>query len=414
MVIALGSNLTREFLQEIFKYIITELERYKQEEYLETREMMPWHRKIMGRLFPDEMQRTENAVRQVLQKVDRDVTTYKRYVIDMLVTMFNEVIRGKNGDSVAQMFHAPLYPFFGTLESMSRMLVEIADAFSNKSYAGAFVTVSALKSRLQPDREGNPSVEVEAKEEASQLYSVWSKLAGEGVCLIGRPALMQLDIEKICETFQDLGQNLSGEKTLIKIQNNMAHRNFSGLSEVIYEALTAFVEDGRLKAHLCDYIVRHLDKLSEEMRLRGMPIDDIKIYLNEVFVKRSFLEYEVYSALLQQGIAAIPGLRFLKPDPEYKKREPYEVDVVAAANGELWLVEVTTSRSSEHIQGKAERYQKLKEGTGADKVVFVGSPATCELSRGVFSSRLMKDFFVCDFTGLYSEISKLLASKSKR
>ena len=415
LVIALGSNLTREFLEKIFNYIIDALDRYKQEEYLTTREMMPLHAKIMAYLFPNEMQRTENAVRRVLDEVEKEVSTYKRYVIDMLVRMFREVIEGKKEDLVAQTFHVPLHPFFNTLESMSRMLLEIADVFSSKSYTAAFVTVSALESRLQPDREGNSSVEVEVKKEASQIYSVWSRLAEEGICLIGKPALMQLHIEKICETFQTLGENLSGEKTLIKIHDNMVLGNFPGLSEVIYKALPTSVEDGRLKAHICDYIVRHFDKLREEMWLSGMrPIEDIKIYLNEVFVKRSFLEYEVYSALLKQGIAAIPGLRFLMPDPEYMRREPYEVDVVATAEGELWLVEVTTSRSSDHIQRKADRYQKLKEATGADKVVFVGSPETCDLSREVFSSHSMGDFFLCDLTRLYSDISKLLASQSRR
>jgi hypothetical protein len=279
MVIPLGSNLTREFLVMIFRHFKNELEPFKHKESLEYREIMPLHDKIVGRLFPEAMKRTENAIREVLRQVESDVSTYKGYVIDMLVKMLTEVIEGKKGDLVAQTSHIPLHPFFNTLDSMSRMLTEIADVFSYKSYTGAFVTVSVLDSRLQPDREGNSSVEVEVKE-ASQIYSAWCKLAEQGVCLIGRPGLMNLDIEKMCETFKALGDNLSIDKTLMKLHDNMVLGNISEVSHIIYNAVPPCVEDEGIKALLCEYIAEHFQKLSETLGPSRITNEDIKTCLH--------------------------------------------------------------------------------------------------------------------------------------
>jgi hypothetical protein len=68
-----------------------------------------------------------------------------------------------------------------------------------------------------------------------------------------------------------------------------------------------------------------------------------------VFVNGGFLEYEVYSALVRQGIAAVPRLRFsilelLSDNTE--RWESYEVNVAATADSELWLIEELVAEPS--------------------------------------------------------------------
>jgi hypothetical protein len=128
-----------------------------------------------------------------------------------------------------------------------------------------------------------------------------------------------------------------------------------------------------------------------------------------VFVNRSFLEYEVYSALVRQGIAAIPQLHFSIRDAQLET-SPYEaeVDVVATTNAKLCLLEVTTLGDEKNIEEKINKYEELKNFIEADKVIFVISQAMHESVKDVFSSH--PEFSCMEFNELYSGIHKRLTN----
>jgi len=188
------------------------------------------------------------------------------------------------------------------------------------------------------------------------------------------------------------------------------------LCQIIYNAMFSLKDEG-LKKLLCGYVVNHLCALSEHLiRLSGdIRNEDVEAYLNKVFIQRAFLEYEVYSALIQQSVAAIPRLHLLIYDSEFKtKKFDREVDVVATADDEVRLIEVTSLKDEKEIEEKVKKYEELRYEIDADKVVFVCLPSLKELvEKNLESSLAREDFYCIRIDKLYGEIFRLLASKSR-
>jgi len=428
MAIAYEPSLSKEFLKMVLNYIKGKLQSLLDSSSDVRREVMPpLHHEILRPIFPHEMGKIEDAAREVVREVDTEVSEYKRRVINALLKMLDEVQRRREEEAFAapQAYgESTVQPFYRTLEVMTRMHVEITDVFSSRSFMAAFLVVSALyRKLLQLDMEV-PVVKVRVKrEEAYKIHSTWSRLAEKGECLICRPEYARLEAEEMCKILEVMGKSLSEGEKLNKVHDSMADYLRSGktsrLSRITYNALSPVVQSEEVKRLLSNYITDHLCTLGEQLNRAQQPIgiieiEDIQTYINEVFVKRGFLEYEVYSALVRQGIAAIPRIHFPIPDVSRRMYEFHEVDVVATAGDELWLVEVTTSTDEKDLEDKANRYANLKYYIGADKVLFVGSSATCELSNDVFESHLLEGFFCVRFDELYSGILKLLTTKAKR
>jgi hypothetical protein len=393
------------------------------------REVMRLHREITKLIFPHEVEKMENAVRKVLQEVAKEISEYKERVISMLLRMLDEIQeRGEEGlTSKAYSENIFIQPFFKTLEAMTLMHMEIASIFSSKSFMSAFLTISALDSKLRSRSDVNVEVE---REEAFKIHSTWGKLAEKGICLTCRPEFMKFDAEEVRETLKKVGEMLSEAEKLNRMHEGMADylegKGASRLSHVAYNTLSSVVHDKEIKNLLSEYITNHLCALGEQLMKQAqqpsriVKIEDIASYVNKVFVNGGFLEYEVYSALVRQGIAAVPRLRFsilelLSDNKGFytQKRESYEVDVAATADSELWLIEVTTLKDEKDISNKVSRYKKLKNEIGADKVIFVGSPSTCELVEEAFMQSPPEDLFCVQFGKLYSEIFRLLGQGSK-
>jgi len=169
---------------------------------------------------------------------------------------------------------------------------------------------------------------------------------------------------------------------------------------------------------LTGYIVEHLKELGRHPEAIEY-VDNVRKYVEKVFLERGFLEYEVYAALLNHGIPALPRLRLhcpyerLEEDPVegVGLQDPTvrEIDIVAVVKGDLWLVEVTSSDRWEELEKKRKACSKLISTTNARGalVVHAGSRELSEqLSGG--------DVSFVSFGWLYSELHRLTWAPPRR
>jgi len=417
MTIVYESNLSKEFLRIILDYIKEGLRLLLNNSHTGTLKLLPkWHRDILKFIFPSEMKKIEDATRRVVQEVDEEIFKYKEYMVNALLKMLEEIQkrREEEGSAVSQAYsESAVQPFYRALEAMMRMHVEIADVFSSRSFMAAFLTLSLLDRKLQRLWEDKISVKINREGGIPIIHSTWSRLAEKEICLICKPKCAELDIEETCKALERVGRNISTKEDLLnKIHDGMVDYERGGrskLSKITYNELNPVEQNKGVKELLCEYIIEHLCALREQKQPNELLIEDIKTYINKVFVNRSFLEYEVYSALVRQGIAAIPQLHFSIRDAQLET-SPYEaeVDVVATTNAKLCLLEVTTLGDEKNIEEKIKKYEWLKNFIEADKVIFVISQAMKSV-KDVFSSH-QPEFSCMEFNELYSGIHKLLTN----
>ena len=349
--------------------------------------------------------------------MEEETLKYKSYMVNALLKMLGEIQKRREEEesAVSQAYsESAVQPFYRALEAMMRMHVEIADVFSSRSFMAAFLTLSLLDRKLQRSGLGEDKISVKINREGGTpiIHSTWSRLAEKEICLICKPKCAELDIEKTCKALERVGRNISKKDLLNEIHDGMVDYERGGrskLSKIIYNELNHFEQNKGVKELLCEYIIEHLCALREQKQPNELLIEDIKTYINKVFVNRSFLEYEVYSALVRQGIAAIPQLHFSIRDAQLET-SPYEaeVDVVATTNAKLCLLEVTTLGDEKNIEEKINKYEELKNFIEADKVIFVISQAMHESVKDVFSSH--PEFSCMEFNELYSGIHKRLTN----
>ena len=432
MAFVYESALSKEFLKIVFDNLKSSLESLlkDRDEGPEEREGKTYlYRRILGPIFPNEMEKVREAIAKVVEDVRNEILWYGRRLIDALLRMLDEAqgVRKEASSATEAYGESIVQPFYRALKAMTRMQVEVADVFSSKSFLAAFLAVRALDERLSSLNTGGAgerAINVEVVEgEAPIIHSTWSRLAEKGTCLICSPTCANLDVEEICEALGDVGEGLSKGEELVNVHDYIAtylrsRERPSKLSRAIYDKLPSALKDGKLGGPLCEYVVDHLCTLGEQLMRRGPTInnEDVRVYLNKVFVQRAFLEYEVYSALVRQGIAAIPRLRLSIYDHEHRRHHFYqEVDVVAVVDGEVWLIEVTTRRDDKEIEEKVKRYEELKSNMDADRVVFVCSPSSRKLIEEAFKSAPMgKGLHYVEIGKLCSEVFRILASKSRR
>jgi len=429
MTFVYESSLSKEFLKMTLNYLKSALGDILREDRsfdagtYPKKEVLPrLHRNVLRPIFPDDMRRVEEAAWRIVNEVVSEVSEYKRRVIGALLRMLNEVQEGNKGSSIFEAYgESSVQPFYRTLKALARMQAQIADVFSNSSFLAAFLVASTLERKIPPSNTGEPQITIKVKDEDVPIISTWSLLVKKRACLLCTPTLADSSMEELCRALESMGKELSKGEVIKDIRDDMAtyiqsREVPSRLSRITYNTLFSLKDEG-LKKLLCGYVINHLCTLSEHLIRRSSDIrnEDVKAYLNIVFEQRAFLEYEAYSALIQQGVAAIPRLHLSIYDSEFKTTKlEEEVDVVATANDEVWLIEVTSRKDEKDIEKKVKKYEKLRYEIDADKVVFVCLPSLKELvEKNLESSLAREDFYCIRIDKLYSEIFRLLASKSR-
>jgi len=310
------------------------------------------------------------------------------------------------------------------MSALLSMLVEVSGIFSRRSFEAAFLTAETLESKLQQAENvyiAEPGIRDMDKK---CIHPTWSLLADKGCSLLAkmRNYLDDETITTVINALVNVGNSLNNK---IKELHNLI---FSGskkeLANVIFRELKSL--ENFNKYILVDYIFKHLqtlrDALIEHFKFSGVPPlpEDLEYYLKIVFEDGCFLEYEVYAALLEHGVPALPRVPLMYTRVVQSEGKDYwekienvitDIDVVAALGDNLWLIEVTKSERQDKLEGDVNELELLARRLGAEGALMVCTRAAREKAENDIKTE--KVLFIA-FEDLYSELHRLLWNRSAR
>lgn len=310
------------------------------------------------------------------------------------------------------------------MSALLSMLVEVSGIFSRRSFEAAFLTAETLESKLQQAENvyiAEPGIRDMDKK---CIHPTWSVLADKGCSLLAkmRNYLDDETITTVINALVNVGNSLNNK---IKELHNLI---FSGskkeLANVIFRELKSL--ENFNKYILVDYIFKHLqtlrDALIEHFKFSGVPPlpEDLEYYLKIVFEDGCFLEYEVYAALLEHGVPALPRVPLTYTRVVQSEGKDYwekienvitDIDVVAALGDNLWLIEVTKSERQDKLEGDVNELELLARRLGAEGALMVCTRAAREKAENDIKTE--KVLFIA-FEDLYSELHRLLWNRSAR
>ena len=365
-------------------------------------------------------------------------TYFKSSIVGILESAlkarFSEPYSYTGGGSVAEEAKSCIRTFeqllLDTVSVLMSALVRAASIFSRKSFEAAFLVAFKLE---EVRKESSWLLDITVREEdVLRIHPTWSSLADKSHLLLLRIPDVDSIIENLVTCFKEISGELINRKD--KVHDSIYKSDRKGLSKLVYDVLNVkdYLGD-YLKSVVIDYVVGHLLELGEHLRAADeFTIENIEAYLKTVFKNSCFLEYEVYAALLEHGVPALSrlvvstnslegGLEREEEEGEEEgeefegrkvtERGFQELDVVALVEGELWLVEVTTSKSVDDLRSKARSLSRLMSWLGAEKGLIVCTKEAYEISRELPESR---EVLFMSFEGLRSELHKLLRATLRR
>jgi len=302
-------------------------------------------------------------------------------------------------------------PIMDAVGGLMVNLVAAMNLFSRRSFEAAFLVALKLK-EIEESGEGQ-HIRFRPREGGGiRVHPIWGSLADRGYNLLLRiPDFdnvlgnLLISLKGMCEKLENR-ENEVHDAILDAIDEGKRDRE--KLSELVYNALDI---DKDFKSVVVDYVVDHLVVLGEHLMKteKQIKVESIEKYLRTVFGSNGFLEYEVYAALLEHGVPALPRLVVSGDGVPGGRRE---LDVVARVGDELWLVEVTASENALKVDNKARNLSELKDRLGAEGALIVCIEET--------RKEILKQLPVCEgveflsFGELYSELQKLLKATKRR
>jgi len=189
------------------------------------------------------------------------------------------------------------------LASLQQRMLEILARRRTFAYA-MYLTI------LLDRKVGRDEVEIEVAGEPPRIHRVWGSLAERGVGLLCEPEIYGRadEIVKVVESSSENLVRKDGSKVVEDLEDYIKSERRdrrSAISEIISSYIKPYAGTQGLYRSLVNYFVDHLETLG---RLRKISANGLENYIKTVFCNRVFLEYEVYSRLVDNRIPAFPKL----------------------------------------------------------------------------------------------------------
>lgn len=315
-------------------------------------------------------------------------------------------------------------PLEKAVSALLSVLVEVSGIFSRKSFEAAFLTAEVLENKLQQAENVNIAEWGIRDMDKRCIHPTWSLLADKGCSLLTkiRNHLNDETITTVINALVNVGSSLKNQ--VKELQNLIFSGSKKELANVIFRELELL--ENFNKYILTDYIIEHLqtlrDALIEFFKFSGKPPlpEDLEHYLKIVFEDGCFLEYEVYAALLEHGIPAIPRVPLTYTRVVQSEEKEYgekieeiitDIDVIAALGDNLWLIEVTKSERQNKLEKDVNELELLAGRLGAEGALMVCTRAAQEKAEKDIKTE--KVYFVA-FEDLYSELHRLFMESRTR
>ena len=360
-----------------------------------------------------------NACNSIRMGISRSQDYFKSSIIRILESALRARSRGELEETETSTPRDFAQPIMDAVGGLMRNLVAAMDLFSHRSFEAAFLVALKLK-EIEESRESRPISVTVRDEDRIRIHPVWSSLADKGYNLLFRIPDFDNVHEDLLNLLKGMYEKLKNRKDEVHdaIYDTIYKRDRKKLSNLVYNALDT---EKDLKNVVADYVVGHLAILGEQLdAAEEFTTDNLEKYLETVFGGNCFLEYEVYAALLEHGVPALPRLIISATDASEEElgaqegtasKSYQELDVVARVGDELWLVEVTTSKNRQDLEDKAKNLSELMSWLGAEKALIVCTKEAREISKQLPE---YEGVAFRSFGGLCSELQKLLKKSTKR
>jgi len=376
---------------------------------------------ILKSTFSKETENLKNALVNACSSIRTGISLSQDYFKSSIVRVLELALRARSEKELeeAETF-APrdfMQPVMNAVGGLMVNLVVAMNLFSRRSFEAAFLVALKLKEIEESGEIRQINFEVR-DEDAIRIHPVWSSLADEGynLLLFRIPDFddvlgdLLISLKEMCGKLEKIEGEVH-DAILDAIEEGKHDRK--KLSELVYNALDI---DKDLKSVVVDYVVKHLVVLGEQLMKteKRIKVESIRDYLKTVFGENCFLEYEVYAALLEHGVPALPRLVVSVKNIPGKEREPErlrELDVVARVGDKLWLVEVTTSKDAKELEDKAKNLSELRDLLYAEKALIICTKEALGISKQL-PEREGVEFL--SFEGLRNELQKLLKASTRR
>jgi hypothetical protein len=382
---------------------------------------------IVGGIFPEETRKLREELERACSKVKGGSETLKDSYKACLKKVLKHTRRGMPQSSEVEKaleetvrcnLSLPLADASGAL---LEALIKAASIFSRRSFEAAWLTAEALGKNLQPNSEITPGDLKLHDRDRRCIHPVWSFLADKGRRLIVELRSLNYEMSTVIDALSSAGESLKDE--VKDLHDLVAEAEKKREKKALVEAISKKLrEDFKkcLKYMLANYIADHLLALHSVMRKFGEDLrnNDLEYYLNVVFKDCCFLEYEVYAALLERCVPAIPRVQLTYfPVPREERgaraeREVTDLDVVAAPGEELWLIEVTRSTGEDKLREDMEKLEQLIGELGASRALVICTREAQKVAEKLLQTRRSQVSFTA-FEELDSKLRKLLLSGAR-
>jgi len=381
---------------------------------------------IVGGIFPEETRKLREELERACSKVKGGSETLKDSYKACLKKVLKHTRRGMPQSSEVEKalektvrcnLSLPLADASGAL---LEALIKAASIFSRRSFEAAWLTAEALERNLQNSVITPGDLKLHDRDRRC-IHRVWSFLADKGRRLIVELRSLNYEVSTVIDALSSAGESLKDEVKDLRdlVAEAERKRKRKALVETISKKLGENLK-GRLKYMLANYIADHLLALHSVMRKFGEDLQnyDLEYYLNVVFKDCCFLEYEVYAALLERCVPAIPRvqLTYLPVPGDERgaraKREITDLDIVAAPREELWLIEVTRSTGEDKLRENMEKLEQLIGELGVSRALVICTREAQKVAEKLLQTRRSQVSFTA-FEELDSKLRKLLSSGAR-
>jgi Holliday junction resolvase-like predicted endonuclease len=328
--------------------------------------------KIVGKVYSKELKRVKSAVSEVLNslvRVTRDYQQRVMYDVKWVTTILGRLDYGEHAPVKKDVGRWRSSLYIQTISYLRDFRLKVFSVLARRSFAYAMYLAILLDKRVV-----NEGVEIFVGEPL--IHRVWSSLAEDSVGLLRERDVMCGGIDGIVGVLEKSCKELLRENSKEVIEDlehelRRGGRDYeSKVSEILAKYVKPVTESQELYKQVIDYYLDHLRTLGT---LPEISAKDLRNYLKKVFCERSFLEYEVYSYLVNSGVPAFPRLQLRTTDLDYG-----EVDVLATLGDGLHVIEVTTRKSEKGLEDKLVKLQQIRTALNADEILLITTKENLE------------------------------------
>jgi len=387
--VSVVSSITEAFIyRKVLSFLFRELvkkydEHFKKESCEELKlSDMSYFNSIVKRIYDHELEKVERELNKTLDRLVDDVRRLQERIINevkQLMITLGELGEEERANTVNEIAEAGLFRY-GLVNYLVSLRSKLSDVLSERTFMYAVYLAMLLEKRVDSER-----VEIRIGD-SIPIHKVWSALAERGVRLLREPGIMCVGINNVVDVFEKSCKKLLESRESIEdLEDCLKSRDCrSKASEILAKYLEFPNISQELRGQIISYYLGHLEALSA---LPEMSAKSLKTYIDIVFCKKSFLEYETYSYLINNYVPALPRLQIkldLHDMNENEEEIRYEegvkegeIDVLVATEDQLHVIEVTT-RGYEELKNKLEKLGTISMKLNADETILITTKENCE------------------------------------